>query len=102
MGDYNLVGSKTPLLRLEEVGLNEFMCVAGDASSYTWRGLKRDESFWPGRLDLVCTDQIGAISGFVFDSSRPVRDLPLQGDVKDDDSEASDHLMLVVDVVPRD
>jgi exonuclease III len=54
IGDYNLVGSRKPLDILRKAGLTDLLLrAAGDGAAYTWRGLRREESFWPGRLDVV-------------------------------------------------
>ena len=53
IGDYNLVGSRRPLGILESLGLTERILLGqADYAATTWRG-RRDEPFWPGRLDVV-------------------------------------------------
>ena len=70
---------------------------AGDGTAHTWRGLKADESFWPGRLDLFSTTGFESVNGRVFDAGRLTESELKQHSVEKADSLASDHLMLVVD-----
>jgi hypothetical protein len=100
IGDYNLVGSRKPLDILKIAGLTELLLrSAADGAAYTWRGITQEESFWPGRLDLLTYDRsaLRPSMGLVVDttrlSSRALRELKLS----DADSLASDHLMLVAD-----
>jgi endonuclease/exonuclease/phosphatase family metal-dependent hydrolase len=100
IGDYNLVGSRMPLEILKAVGLTDRMLLGMDKqTAFTWRGIKKEESFWPGRLDLVTYDQtvLRPAGGFLLDtnslSKKSLRDLLLLVH----DSSASDHLMLVAD-----
>ena len=68
----------------------------------TWRGFG-ESSFWPGRLDLLTYDAAGLkpLGGVVFDSGKistaELERLSLQVE----DSEASDHLLLVADFEVR-
>jgi hypothetical protein len=100
IGDYNLVGSRKPLDILETAGLSELLLLGVDKrAAFTWRGLRKEESFWPGRLDLVTYDHaaLRPAGGFLIDTSslskKSLRDLRLLAH----DSEASDHLMMVAD-----
>lgn len=100
IGDYNLVGSRKPLDILETAGLSELLLLGVDKrAAFTWRGLRKEESFWPGRLDLVTYDNatLRPAGGFLIDTSslskKSLRDLRLLAH----DSEASDHLMMVAD-----
>ena len=97
IGDYNLVGSRKPLDIINAAGLHDVICTGGDGTAHTWRGLKPDESFWPGRLDLVSTTGFKAVNGRVFDTGRLTETERKQLSVEKADSLASDHLMLVVD-----
>ena len=101
VGDYNLVGSRKPLDILKKTGLTDLLLKAtGDGATYTWRGLRNDESFWPGRLDLVTYDSkaLKAARGLVVDTSR-LSDKTLDGvGLRTEDSLASDHLLLVADL----
>ena len=100
IGDYNLVGSRKPLDIINAAGLKEVVCKGSDGAAYTWRGLKPDSSFWPGRLDLASTAGLSSANGRVFDTGRmPETELQRLG-VAGEDSLASDHLMLVVDAQP--
>lgn len=96
VGDYNLVGSKIPLQRLVDAGLQELLCKnPANGEAATWRD-PRVGSFWPGRLDLLCHDgKMEALRGVVFNTGTVPEDQ--LGDVKKDDSLASDHLMLIGD-----
>lgn len=106
-GDINLVGSRPPLdlLRagLDRDGSDLFPAsteVWGDAAHYTWR--HEPSGFTPGRLDwVVYSDStIKAANAFVFDSSRLGAETLGTLNVKPDDCDLSDHLPLVVDLVP--
>ncbi len=97
IGDYNLVGSRKPLDVLNEAGLTDVVCRAADGSAFTWRGLKPDESFWPGRLDLVTAVGFGAVSGRLLDTGRLSDAARQEIGLNADDSSASDHLTMVVD-----
>ena len=103
VGDYNLVGSRKPLATLESSGLTEYLlCGLADRSACTWRGAE-DESYWPGRLDLLAYDaaRLAPKHGFILNtedlSESVLNDLGLRSD----DSTASDHLLLVADFAVR-
>ncbi len=59
-GDFNLVGSLTPLKALKQVKepilREEYMLQHSDRAAYTWRSLKSGP-FAPGKLDYVLVDQ---------------------------------------------
>ncbi len=99
VGDYNLVGSRAPLDTLEACGLSECL-VSGlvDNSACTWRG-PEDESFWPGRLDLVTFDATRLLrrGGFILNSGDLPDSLLDQLGLQRHDSEVSDHLLIVTD-----
>ena len=97
VGDYNLVGSRKPVNVLNSAGLSDVVCRAPDGSAYTWRGLKTDESFWPGRLDIVSANGFGAINGRILDTGRISDAARQEAGLEADDSSASDHLTIVVD-----
>jgi endonuclease/exonuclease/phosphatase family metal-dependent hydrolase len=100
VGDYNLVGSRKPLDILKKAGLTDLLLrAAGDGAAYTWRGLRQEESFWPGRLDLVAYDgkALKPESGFVVDTSRLSDKAIVDLGLRVQDSLASDHLSLVAD-----
>jgi len=100
MGDYNLVGSRQPLDILKAAGLTDVVLrVPADGAAYTWRSLRKPESFWPGRLDLVTYDRgtLQQAKGFVLDTSRLTEtELGTLG-LRARDSLASDHLIVVAD-----
>ena len=70
-----------------------------DGAAYTGREIRQEESFWPGRLDLLTYDRsvLKPSRCTVVDttrlSSRAIRELSLNAA----DNLASDHLMLVAD-----
>ncbi len=99
-GDYNLVGSRRPLRLLEAAGLAEVLPIrTGVGDAVTWRGLKPDESFWPGRLDLMMHGpNVEAVKAVIVDTA-VLGDAALEASgLQRADSEASDHLMLVLDL----
>jgi endonuclease/exonuclease/phosphatase family metal-dependent hydrolase len=106
-GDINLVGSRPPIdimrAGLDVDGTDLLPApteVWGDAAYYTWR--QEPTGFTPGRLDwVVYSDStVRAASAFVFDTSR-LGDHTLGSlNVKIDDCEISDHLPVVVDLLP--
>ena len=102
IGDYNLVGSRKPLDILAEAGLKDVICRDSNGSAYTWRGLKPNESFWPGRLDLA-THSAGLkpLQAFVLNSSRLPQETLGKLKLNPQDSRASDHLLLLVDFHER-
>ncbi|CAG0989848.1 hypothetical protein PHYC_02227 [Phycisphaerales bacterium] len=106
-GDLNLVGSRPPL-DLLRAGLDvdgsdldiADALVLGDLAYSTWRDPKTD--FPPGRLDYVMFSDSTAdgSSAFVFDAARlSDRSLATLG-LRPEDSAASDHLPVVVDLRP--
>ncbi len=108
-GDFNLVGSRTPLEILAESlaadgsdlsPLNALQI--GNASTVTWNDEK--SRFSPGRLDWLLFDQstTSAQNGFILDT-RALSDSSLNAiGLHRDDSKASDHLPIVVDLVHQD
>ena len=103
IGDYNLVGSRKPLEILKIAGLTDVLLREPTrGAAYTWRSLREDESFWPGRLDLVMYAQAGLkpANGFVLDTAK-LSEQSLAGlGLRAQDSLVSDHLLLVADFVP--
>ena len=103
VGDYNLVGSRQPLAALESAGLTEYLlCGLADQATCTWRG-DEDESYWPGRLDLLTYDAtaLEPKSGFVLNTEDLAESLLSELGLRRDDSTASDHLLLVADFALR-
>jgi endonuclease/exonuclease/phosphatase family metal-dependent hydrolase len=107
-GDLNLVGSRAPLETLL-AGLDSdgsALAVAnpqilGDAAELTWRDGKTE--FPPGRLDYIAYSGATAevAQAFVVDTGRfSAKALASMG-LDSDDTGASDHLPVVVDLVPR-
>lgn len=97
VGDFNLVGSRDPLQELQDVGFDDAPSLGlHDLSWATWRG-RPEESFWPGRLDLMTfsRERAKVRRCFTVDSSLfPPSELQRTG-IKRDDSSVSDHLMVV-------
>ncbi|MFN5944719.1 MAG: endonuclease/exonuclease/phosphatase family protein [Phycisphaerae bacterium] len=106
-GDYNLVGSRTPLdvlmTKSDVDGSDKAFADAmtlGDRTYTTWT--EAGNLFGPGRLDwLVYSDSTAnAARSFVLDSSRLTDDsLQRAGLELTDTAEASDHLPVVVDLL---
>lgn len=96
VGDYNLVGSETPLRTMIDAGLVDLICKnPANGEATTWRG-DSNSSFWPGRLDLLCYGpKLVPVKGWVFDSATYSKG-NMHGIVAED-SASSDHLMLIGD-----
>ncbi len=103
-GDFNLVGTRNPLDRLGD-GLAkrggrlepaDALCL-GDASYATWRDAESD--FTPGRLDYALVS-ISPEAAFVFDTSLLTDVALARLGLDRTDTDASDHLPLVVDLRP--
>ncbi|MEQ8762848.1 MAG: endonuclease/exonuclease/phosphatase family protein [Planctomycetota bacterium] len=102
-GDYNLVGSKQPLTTIVEsterlLGRGrsiELLRLEGSTTA-TWRDPK--QPFVPGQLDWVVTGgKVDVQGGFVLDTREvETRWRSLHG-LEEGDTDASDHLPLVVD-----
>ncbi len=100
IGDWNLVGSRRPLTQMERAGFNriDLRGVRPDRVA-TW--YSPGSSFAPGVLDLAALDADGlTASGFVLDTRRLPAEMLDELGLEADDSAASDHLLLVVDLVP--
>lgn len=107
-GDMNLVGSRPPLevlaTGLDADGSELSMAnakVLGDNTLSTW--YNKAESFTPGRLDYVLfsDSSLMVADSFVLDTRR-LSDAALMGIGLDvSDSDASDHMPVVVDFVTR-
>ena len=71
----------------------------GDGAAFTWRGIRKEESFWPGRLDALTYDQatLEPLNGCIVDTSRLFEELLSDLRLRAHDSLASDHLLLVAD-----
>jgi len=102
IGDWNLVGSRTPLTLGEDAGFEQVpMLQLGGGTSATW--VSEYSDFSPGRLDLAAHQATD--NGAALDVARAYvlntrvlneRTLGAMG-LEAGDSEASDHLMLVAD-----
>ena len=96
VGDYNLVGSRSPVDILNEAGFQDVMFknpVTGTA--YTWR----DDSttFPPSRLDWLC--QLGAqsLGALVLNTNTLTEETLTKYKLERSDSNGTDHLMLIGD-----
>jgi len=107
-GDLNLVGSRPPLdllrasLDADASDLSVVLpVVLGDNTVTTWRD--GGQGFAPGRLDyLVYSDATADIANaFVLDTARLSDESLARLGLDRTDSEASDHLPLIVDIRPR-
>jgi endonuclease/exonuclease/phosphatase family metal-dependent hydrolase len=101
-GDWNLVGSRTPLdLLTQPTGPDLHAVDARHLSSldtYTWFNPRSD--FTPGRLDLAAVDARSSASRAFLVDSRALDPAQLRGaGLQAADSSASDHLLLVLDLI---
>jgi endonuclease/exonuclease/phosphatase family metal-dependent hydrolase len=106
-GDFNLVGSRPPLDLIRE-GLDADGSdlsvadphVVGDASVYTWSDA--NSPFTPGRLDYMVYSDAGArlAQAFVLDTSRLSDRALARLGLDRTDTSASDHLPVVIDLLP--
>ena len=107
-GDLNLVGTRTPLELLRrgldldgsDLAIAPTM-VVDDAAAYTWRDAT--SPFSPGRLDwLVYSDSSADLaSAFALDTTRLAPEVLEHLGLESEDSLASDHLPIIVDLRPR-
>lgn len=102
-GDWNLVGSRTPLEILEEEEQADLQAITlpqlVGPSTATWRVENQLTGFFPGRLDLIAASRSGitTLNGYVIDTTRlNTTELSHLG-VQSSDSSASDHLVMVAD-----
>lgn len=108
-GDLNLIGSLEPRERLRS-GLDSLgggddlplrfaePRILGSDQQYTWRNCQTP--FAPGRLDwaFYTASRLRVVAEFVLDTERLLRPALDQAGLQKDDTQASDHLPLVVDV----
>jgi endonuclease/exonuclease/phosphatase family metal-dependent hydrolase len=102
VGDFNLVGSRTPLDRIigkNDYGLKDWLIpnLIGE-SVVTWRGASRD-SFSPGKLDYVVYSARTLMpkNGFILNSELLNQAERRQLKLDAADSTLSDHLSMTVD-----
>ncbi len=108
-GDYNLVGTRTPL-DIIRVGLASDgsdltpaeTLTLGDPSAITW--IQESSRFSPGRLDWAVVDETKTeiVRAFTLDTRRLSPASLVATGLRAEDSTASDHLPLVVDLVPAE
>jgi endonuclease/exonuclease/phosphatase family metal-dependent hydrolase len=106
-GDLNLVGSRPPLDLLRagidtdgtELAIADAQ-TQGDRTYSTWRDA--GQSFTPGRLDYIVYSDSNAkaVAAFVLDTERFSDEALAMMGLSRTDSNASDHLPVVVDLVP--
>ena len=104
-GDMNLVGTRGPLDTLRrglagdgsDLGIVRAE-VLGDGAIYTWWEAGND--FGPGRLDYVLAGGATVAQAFVLDTSRLGPVSLAEAGLDASDTSASDHLPVVVDLVP--
>lgn len=107
-GDINLVGTRTPLDTLAE-GIDTNgrdlrtarAMRLGSPTLNTWR--EDSSSFGPGRLDWILYDSVALeqVRAFVFDAAELSPAARRAAKLAGDETNASDHLPLVVDLRPR-
>jgi hypothetical protein len=102
LGDFNLVGSRTPLdmiIGKKVYGLKDWLIpnLIGE-SVVTWRGGPRS-SFSPGKLDYIVYSAKSLIpkNGFLTNSELLNRAERRQMKLSAADSKISDHLLITVD-----
>jgi endonuclease/exonuclease/phosphatase family metal-dependent hydrolase len=105
-GDFNLVGSRVPLETMSRaLGIHgEDLSVVntvhiGDASMITWNDEK--SRFSPGRLDWMLIDESvsQAANAFILDTRALSPEALTAMGLEGDDSKASDHLPIVMDLI---
>lgn len=108
-GDYNLVGTRTPLdiiaggLASDGTSLTPAPTITlGDTAAVTW--VDENSRFSPGRLDWAVVDETrtSILRSFTLDTRRLSKAALQASGLQTDDSKASDHLPIVVDLVPAD
>lgn len=108
-GDYNLVGSRVPLETMSKgIGRDGQDLVPvpttclGTQSMLTWTDA--DSSYTPGRLDWLLVDDRAwtPMSSWSLDTEHLSEQVLKDTGLKRDDSRATDHLPIFVDLVPAD
>lgn len=103
-GDWNLVGSRTPLDMLTAPAIPGMARLdlpkPGADDHATWRSLSASSGFYPGQLDLIAysADRVNVLNAYVLDTAALDALQLAELGVGADDSLDSDHLMLVADV----
>lgn len=106
-GDYNLVGTRTPLeMMADGAGIeNQDLVpvpttVLGTQSMLTWTQAR--SSYTPGRLDWFLVDDRAwnPVQSWSLDTERMSEGSLKRAGLEREDSRASDHLPIVVDLVP--
>lgn len=106
-GDYNLVGTRIPLeIIAEGIGTNGQNLIPvptaclGTQSMLTWTD--EDSAYTPGRLDWLLVDDHAwtPIRSWSLDTALLSEEILKQSGLLKDDSRATDHLPIVVDLIP--
>ncbi len=106
-GDYNLVGSRAPLdIIAQDLGINNQNLipaptkVLGTQSMLTWTDT--DSPYTPGRLDWILVDNHAwtLTNSWSLDTARLSDQTLKQSGLKHNDSRATDHLPIIVDLTP--
>jgi endonuclease/exonuclease/phosphatase family metal-dependent hydrolase len=107
-GDFNLVGSRSPLdLVRENLDADRSdlevatMLVHGDSAVYSWR--QPADIFPPGQLDFfLYSDAVADLrQAFALNTALLSEEALHQAGLTRDDTAASDHLPIVMDIAPR-
>lgn len=101
-GDYNLVGSRTPLTILETrlgMAAQDLPHMLSD-KTYTW--YEEDSPFSPGRLDYItASPNARQLNGFIVNPRHFGRVLSRQMGMRQSDVAATDHLLMITDMYIR-
>ncbi|MBL4809502.1 MAG: endonuclease/exonuclease/phosphatase family protein [Phycisphaerales bacterium] len=106
-GDYNLVGSRKPLdIIADNLGIDHQDLtpvptkVLGTQSMLTWTNAK--SPYTPGRLDWILVDDHAwtPINSWSLDTARLSNQALKDAGLEREDSRATDHLPIVVDLIP--
>ena len=106
-GDFNLVGTRTPLeMMIANLGIDKQDLtpvptrVLGTQSMLTWTNA--DSSYTPGRLDWLLVDDHAwtPIRSWSLDTARLSDEALETSGLQREDSRATDHLPIVVDLIP--
>jgi hypothetical protein len=102
-GDWNLVGSRTPLDLMEDKKgpalVHSIIRHLNSPHAYTWIGQDTPGEFPPGILDLLAhSPSLEFMSGFVLDTADLNADTLSKLKLQKEDSRVSDHLLIVADL----
>ena len=104
VGDWNLVGGRDPLTKVEERldGVRTMPRHIGGSDVYTW--YSPESRFWPGQLDLVMVSSRmeERVRTLIIDSRTMTEGQLAAAGLFREDSAVSDHLLVVADIVRDD